>query len=126
MRGAPGCGRRVIARDRAPRSPWSPVRSQGRSVERIERVASQRFLCPTGKAGHALRIAEALIPASLVFPDAASLFFLTKEEGVTEYRAPCFCRESMHGFEEGGVCFFGHGWKLNKAAGNVEVVLLKR
>jgi hypothetical protein len=84
-------------------------KSQGRLIERIERIVCQRFLCPTREARHPLRIAEALIPTGFIFADATPLFFLAKEEGVTKNRALCFRRESMDGFEKGGICLVGHG-----------------
>ncbi len=89
-------------------------------IKWLERIVGQRFFGPTSKARHALRIAETLIPAGLIFADAAPLFLLTKEKGVTKNGPPCLCRESMHGFEEGVVCFVSHERKLTKAAGNVE------
>ena len=91
----PGRGQPVATRDRAPRSPWCPSKSQSRLIEWLERVVGQRFLGPIREARHALRIAKTLIPARLIFANAAALFLLAKEKGVTKNRASCFCWESV-------------------------------
>src|SRR4051812_4814393 len=84
MQRGPDYGHRAEVCDTGPRILWSLARSQCRVIEGLESVRSERLLRPAREARHALGIVETFVPASFIFADSVTLFFLTKETRIAE------------------------------------------